>query len=466
MPNLNAQTAQNDPNFHQVVSTLRSIYSQVGLTLGTLTYIDILGPDATRFTDVIDYEIGSLFQLSSNPQASDNAVNIFLVHSIGGGGLNGYTILGESGGIPGTPIRGTTSSGVAVSMANFPLGLNDIALTTAHETSHWLGNFHTTESSGTSFDPLPDTPQCPQTPFDTDGNFLMEPQECITQDAANLMFWTSVATIPATILTPDQGFVMLRNPIVFSPPPPIPVTITSAPAGRAVSVSGVGCQPGGYTAPQTLSWTPGSSCMVSFASPQSGPTGTQYVFSNWADDASAPASRTLSTPTAAITYTANFTTQYLLTTVASPASEGSISPASRYVNEGSTVTVSATPNPKFVFFYFSGGLSGQTTPQNLIVSAPVTVTANFDTPQDVIAQMIAYLQALAKAGTLTDASGLIAKPNGINSKLNSGRTGPSCNQLNAFIHEIYDLMNSGQLPAPAGQPLIDVARNFQIAIGC
>lgn len=465
VPNLNAQTAQTDPKFQQVISTLRSNYSQVGLTLGNLTYIDILGPDATRFTDVRDYDLGSLFQLSSNPQASDNAVNIFLVDSIVNGGY-GYTILGESGGIPGTPIRGTTSSGLAVSMANFPLGLNDIALTIAHETSHWLGNFHTTESDGGAFDPLPDTPQCPQATYDTDNNYVMEPQECITQDATNLMFWTSVATIPATTLTPNQGFVMLRNPIVYPPPPPIPVTIASDPAGLAVSVSGVGCQPGSYMAPQTLSWTPGSSCTVSFASPQSGTTGTRYLFSNWADDATAPASRTMPTPAAAITYTARFTTQYLLTTVASPANEGSISPASSYVNAGSTVTVTATPKPMFLFSYFRVASNTFVNPLNLIVSAPVTVTANFVTPQVLVAQMIAYVQYLANAGTLTDASGLIAKLNGINSKLNNGSTATACNQLSAFIHETYDLMNSGQLSAPAGQALINAARSIQVAIGC
>ena len=463
VPTLNAQTAANDPSFQQVLTKVRNVYSQVGLALGNVTYIDILGADATRFADVAESDLGSLFQLSSNPQATDNAVNIFLVHSIVGGGLNGYTILGESGGIPGTPIRGTTSSGLAVTTANFPLGLDDIALTAAHETSHWLGLFHTTEARGNSFDPLPDTPQCPVVPYDTNLDGIMEPQECVTQDATNLMFWTSVATIPASILTPNQGFVMLRNPIV-TPPTPIPVTIASAPAGRTVSVSGDGCQAGSYTAPQTLSWAPGSSCLVSFASPQSGTTGTQYVFNNWADDATAPASRTLATPAAPITYTANFTTQYLLTTVASPASEGSISPASRYVNAGSTVKVSATPKPGFVFFYFSGGLTGQTNPQNLIVSAPVTATANFDTPQNVIAQMINYVQVFL--GTLPDASDLISKLNGISAKLSKGQTGAACYQLTAFVNELYDDVNSGLLPVNKAQPLINVVKNIKIGIGC
>ena len=83
--------------------------------------------------------------------------------------------------------------------------------------------------------------------------------------------------------------------------PPSPVTIASSPSGLAFTVSGVGCPAGSYTAPRTLVWSPASSCDVSFATPQIGTPGTQY--------------------------TANFVTQYLLTTAASPVAGGSISPS-------------------------------------------------------------------------------------------------------------------------------------------
>ncbi len=80
----------------------------------------------------------------------------------------------------------------------------------AHETGHWLGLFHTTEAQGTSFDPLPDTPQCPQTVYDSNHDGLMEPQEC--PDGTNLMFWLN--GVGQSQLTPNQQFVMLRNPVV------------------------------------------------------------------------------------------------------------------------------------------------------------------------------------------------------------------------------------------------------------
>ena len=215
VPPLSATTAAADPGFQAILSKVRTIYSQIGVTLGDLAYIDITGPDAATFTDVTESQLPSLFQLSANPKALDKAVNIFFVHSIAGSALSGYIILGESGGIPGTPVPGATSSGVAVTMADFPNGLDGIGETLAHETGHWLGLFHTTEAGGTAFDPLPDTPECSLLPYDTDHDGILQPQECVNRDAANLMFWTNDPSISATqeILTPNQGFVMVRNAV-------------------------------------------------------------------------------------------------------------------------------------------------------------------------------------------------------------------------------------------------------------
>src|SRR5262249_14616948 len=126
VPGLDAKSAPTDPNFQTLLSKVQNIYAQIGVQLGDLTYIDITGPGAVTFTDV-DFFSGlpSLFMLSSNPHARDGAINIFLVHSINGGPiLPGFIVLGDSGGIPGTPVRGTPGSGVAFTMADFPNGLD------------------------------------------------------------------------------------------------------------------------------------------------------------------------------------------------------------------------------------------------------------------------------------------------------------------------------------------------------
>ena len=143
----------------------------------------------------------------------DNAMNVFFVNTINGDILAGYVILGVSAALPGAPIRGTTASGLAVTMADFPQGLGLIAETWAHEGGHNLGLFHTSESSGTAFDPLLDTPECSRA-RDTNGNRVLEANECQGAGADNLMFWTTSPTGLNTNLTPNQGFVILRDPVV------------------------------------------------------------------------------------------------------------------------------------------------------------------------------------------------------------------------------------------------------------
>ncbi len=151
-------------------------------------------------------------------------------------------------------------------------------------------------------------------------------------------------------------------------PSPITVTVQASPAGPSFSVDGTT-----YTSGQVLTWSSGSSHTISATSPQNAGVGTQSVWSGWSDGgvishAVAPAN--------GITYTASFTTQYLLTTNVSPAGSGSVS-GGGYYDSGTPVTLTATPAAGCTFQSWGGALSGATSPQSFAVSAPVTVTANF-----------------------------------------------------------------------------------------
>ena len=112
---------------------------------------------------------------------------------------------------------------------------------------------------------------------------------------------------------------------------------------------------------------------VRFAATQSGGEGAQYVFDKWSDGTSG-ASRTFAAPTEGASYTADFGTQYLLTTAATAG--GSISPATGW-NDAGDVQISAIPSEGYVFTGFSGALTGTTTPQTLVLNAAKSVTANF-----------------------------------------------------------------------------------------
>src|SRR5262249_30983014 len=112
-------------------------------------------------------------------------------------------------------------------------------------------------------------------------------------------------------------------------------------------------------------------------SPQ-GAGGTRNVFASWSD---AGAISHSVAPTAATTFTANFKTQYLLTTGVSPGASGSItaspSTGDGFYDFGASIQLTATPIAGFTFAGFSGALTGVTNPQSLVINSPKTVIANF-----------------------------------------------------------------------------------------
>ncbi|MGD0777471.1 MAG: hypothetical protein ABSC05_32155 [Candidatus Solibacter sp.] len=124
---------------------------------------------------------------------------------------------------------------------------------------------------------------------------------------------------------------------------PIPtelITVTTNPSGLSFLVDSVP-----YSSPQTFQWVAGSNHTLGLLSPQSGGAGTQYVFANWSDGLGA--SHTITVPFSSATFTANFTTQYYLTTTASPAAGGTIAPPSGWYTPGTVVSVGATTNPGY-----------------------------------------------------------------------------------------------------------------------
>jgi hypothetical protein len=154
------------------------------------------------------------------------------------------------------------------------------------------------------------------------------------------------------------------------------VTVATNPAGLAISVDGTA-----YTAPQTFLWAPGSNHTVAVSSPLSGPAGTRYVWSNWSDGGAL--SHGVVAPASPATYTASFTTQYLLTLAASPGAGGTLTPSPAspggdgYYTSGTSVQVTASANSGYQFGSFSGALTGLTNPQTVNMTAVSSVTGTF-----------------------------------------------------------------------------------------
>jgi len=151
----------------------------------------------------------------------------------------------------------------------------------------------------------------------------------------------------------------------------VQVTVQTNPTGLAFSVDGPS-----YTTVQTFSWQPGSSHTIATTSPQSGGTGVQYLWMNWSGGGAI--SHTVA-PTANTTYTATFGTQYYLTM--SPATGGTVSPASGWKNSDSTVSITARPATNYTFTNWTGSgtgsYSGTNNPASITMGGPITETATF-----------------------------------------------------------------------------------------
>jgi len=170
----------------------------------------------------------------------------------------------------------------------------------------------------------------------------------------------------------NAGVAPNSSAILFTPPASGQTsvnTINTNPSGLTVVVDGVS-----YISPKVLSWQPNSNHTLSVTTPQTG-SGVRNLLTSWSTGETTP-QITVTATAAGGAITANFQTQYQLTTATNPAAGGSIT-AGGWFNAGNSVAVSAAANTGYAFSFFSGDLSGSTTPQNVAMTAPRNVVANF-----------------------------------------------------------------------------------------
>ncbi|MFU8806134.1 MAG: hypothetical protein ACNA8W_20145, partial [Bradymonadaceae bacterium] len=210
--NIDAASAAENANMQTVLAKFEEMYEQAGIEIGTVTFHDITGEDATRFSVIrSDTDVARLVALSKRPDDEDLALsmNIFFVSQFAfsdGGGAIGISMgLPGPAGLHGTPASGVvfTSEYMGREFRERGFGTVDgnefTGIVLAHEVGHYLGLFHTTEQSSQGFDPLEDTPECRE-------GF---PSSC--PDLGNMMF--PLASIGNIEVTPDQAFVIGVNPL-------------------------------------------------------------------------------------------------------------------------------------------------------------------------------------------------------------------------------------------------------------
>ncbi len=145
-----------------------------------------------------------------------------------------------------------------------------------------------------------------------------------------------------------------------------------------------------------------------------------------------------------------------------------------------TAPVGATPtgvtvNPIGTFTYVANSASNTV---SVISSATNTVVATIpvgSSPlaiafgvRDPIAGLIAQVQALVTAGSLTQnqGDGLIDKLNQVIAKLDNEQRAAACNQLSAFVNQVNAFINDGSLTSAQGQALIDAVNAIKTGLGC
>ena len=174
--------------------------------------------------------------------------------------------------------------------------------------------------------------------------------------------------------SPNPQSVSMIGPRAVTANFSLPIIVNASPSFLSVTVDG-----SVYTVPQTFNWVPGSSHTLTVSSPQNGPPGTRYAWSNWSDGGAML--HVISVPGTPTTYNATFIAQYLLTLAASPSVGGALvanpTSADGYYASGTSVQVTASANSAYGLVNFSGDLAGSTNPQFVTMTAPRSVTANF-----------------------------------------------------------------------------------------
>ena len=196
---------------------------------------------------------------------------------------------------------------------------------------------------------------------------------------------TGTDTLTATY-TPDSGSSSTYNGAtgtntVNVTAATVQVTIGTSPTGLSFTVDSTT-----YNSAQTLSWTVGSTHTIATTSPQVS-SGTQNTFASWSD--AGALSHSVTAASSVTSYTASFSTAYLLTPSANPLAGGGVTPtAATYYPAGTVVSLTATPNSGYNFSGWTGSVaSAGSASTTITMNAPQSVTANFTLATSAIATL-------------------------------------------------------------------------------
>jgi hypothetical protein len=209
--------------------------------------------------------------------------------------------------------------------------------------------------------------------------------------------WIQPGTMVTIHANPNSGYVFnswsgaissINNPESFTLNNPMTITANYIPPSLTLTVGGSPSQRG-TPSPNygTHSYTAGNNVTCTAPSPVAGPAGTRYVCTGWTGTGDVPATGSTNsvsiTMTQISTITWNWATEYQLTLNEVPAGAGTTttSPSGTWFPSGQSVQCTANPNGGYTFTNWTGAITSSTNPDTVVMSAPATVTANYQAQQ-------------------------------------------------------------------------------------
>jgi uncharacterized repeat protein (TIGR01451 family) len=188
------------------------------------------------------------------------------------------------------------------------------------------------------------------------------------------------------------------------------------------------------TGSQTFNVAPGT-YNLSTTSPQSLGAGTQAVWASWSNGQ--PISHSVTVGSTAISITGSFTTQFQLTTAASPSNGGTVTPVTgSFFDSGTMVNVTATPNGGFTFANWTGPVANASAAATTVtMSGPQTIAANF--------------------------AGIVIAPD-VTSQLSVSATGPIYNRVTGRFSQTLTLTNNGSALAASAVAFDNLAAGYTV----
>ena len=193
-------------NISSALNIMKSIFSTSGINLD----VEDTETLESKYSQV-SYNFNNSTTSEMVSQGDKDKVNLFFITD-----YTDAAYLGNAAGIPGSQGLKGSHNGVLINLSAHKTeeggSLNDQLLgeTAGHEMGHFLGLFHPSESAGTLFDPIADTPQCPLSQ-NSNNDSKLTAEECGQQYGAdNLMFWDSWENGNQDNLTEGQVYVLKR----------------------------------------------------------------------------------------------------------------------------------------------------------------------------------------------------------------------------------------------------------------